>query len=212
MDFYINKDMPIENKVKLAKELMDRNINSNILENSILLIGPMGTGKSTLADKISQDTGLKRISLDDEKLLRGFYNNREKFEYFKDFELYLVLDVLTSLQDAAVIDFGAGHSVQENPVMFEILKEVVEKFKNVDLILPSENINESIEILDEIIKKRNIREEDKENALRTNRHFLNHPSNYVLATNTFYTKGKSVEETAENIINVAYKKDNFKKI
>ncbi|MEH2063239.1 MAG: hypothetical protein V7K50_13415 [Nostoc sp.] len=48
-----------------------------------------------------------------------------------------------------MIDFGAGHSVYEDDALFKRVQKVLEPYINVVLILPSPNLEESIQILNE---------------------------------------------------------------
>lgn len=190
-------------KIKIANELISKPINEKILDNSILLIGPMGTGKSTISKQLNVETGMRIISLDNREQLSDFYKNKNMFESFKEFEFYLTSSLLTSLKEPSIIDFGAGHSVYENSIMFNKMKELISKFKNVELILPSENLEESLQIINERMKLRNGNRPN--NDFETNKHFLQSPCNYELATNIIYTKNMLPDEISKYIIEQVYK-------
>ncbi len=184
-------------KIMLAEQIINTPIKQEILDNSILIIGPMGTGKSTLSQKLSEITSMPQISLDNREQLQKFYQNSRFFDNFKDFEFYLTSRVLTSMQEPTIIDFGAGHSVYENPLMFYEMQRLIKQFKNIELILPSENKDESLRIINERIDSR---ENMSPNRLNANKHFIESPCNYELATDIIYTKNMTPDEIANVIL------------
>ncbi|MEO0378502.1 MAG: shikimate kinase, partial [Cyanobacteria bacterium P01_A01_bin.17] len=93
-----------------------------------------------------------------------------------------------------VIDFGAGHSVYEDPRLFESVQQILNPYPNVVLLLPSPNLDESLVILNE----RNGYEPNKDPNI--NEHLLRHPSNFKLAKLTVYTKLKTPAETCQEIL------------
>lgn len=98
--------------------------------NTIILIGPMGTGKSTVAKLLeNQIEGMHRISLDNKDLLKMLYEKERKFRDFKNFEFMLTGTVLSSLKKPYIIDFGAGHSVYEDKNLREQMKKCVHNLK-----------------------------------------------------------------------------------
>lgn len=174
----------------------------------IILIGPIGTGKSTLGALISERTGLPQVSLDelryqyyqeigyDEELAKQL---REEggflgiYHYWKPFEAYAVERVLSDYTNC-VFDFGGGHSVYEDENLFNRVKQKLEPYRNVVLILPSPDLDESVQILNKrnggIISK----------GVDFNEHFVKHHSNYDLAKITVYTKHKTPLETCNEIL------------
>lgn len=186
------------NKLDAMEELVSQSIDPNVAQNSILLIGPMGTGKSTIARMISTNLNMPQISLDNRDQLRQFYSNKQSFNHFKDFEFYLTGSVLTSLREPCVIDFGAGHSVYENPIMFHEMSKLISKFANVVYMIPSENKEESMEILNNRVLQRN--KNLTSQTLNDNRHFISAPCNEQLATIIQYTKDKTPEQISNEIL------------
>jgi shikimate kinase len=99
----------------------------------IILIGPISVGKSTVGSLLSQRLGWTQRSMDDlrwdyyqeigydEELAKhkreteGFWG---LYRYWKPFEAYAVERLLAEHQQC-VIDFGAGHSVYEDAVLFQ---------------------------------------------------------------------------------------------
>jgi len=189
----------------------------NINKNIIILIGPIRTGKSTISKLLSEKLNLPRYRMD---LLRFDYykeigyqeNEAEKIknkhgfialcEYWKPYDIFAIKRVLEDCEKG-IIDFGGGLSVYENENYLKQVSELLKPF-NVILLLPSKNKEESIEILSSRMKEKEYKdyfsEEDIEARKKLNQLFVSHPSNQVLAKNTFYTKNKTPEKTCIEII------------
>ena len=184
-------------KYKLIEELISVPINEDVLANSIILIGPMGVGKSTISEELHKKNNLPKVSLDNRNLLSSIYSEREKFDNFKDFEFYLTTRVLSSLKQPAIIDFGAGHSIYENPLMFIEMKKFLSRFQNIVYLIPTQDKETSLNIINQrLIDKRGT----NNHQLNDNRHFVYSPCNESLATITEYTFDKSPEEISNDII------------
>ena len=178
------------------------------MHSEIILIGPIGAGKSTIGKLLSEKLQIPQIEMDE---LRSKYykeigydarlaeskSETEGFwglyQYWKPFEAYAV-ERLLSEHNNCVIDFAAGHSVYEDDALFERVRKILSGHKNVILILPSPDLEESINILNERVE---FLREMKPNI---NEHFIKHHSNYNLAKYTVYTKGKTAAETCEDIL------------
>ncbi len=87
-----------------------------------------------------------------------------------------------------VIDLGAGHSVYEDDELFTRAQQALAPYNNVVLLLPSSNLEESIQILNDRNCSRPV------DTLKFNEHFIKHHSNYDLAKITVYTKNKSLKK------------------
>ena len=179
------------------ERLVNREIPKDVLDQSYLFIGPMGVGKSTIAQDIARENSLDLVSLDNREKLNYLYKDRDKFN-FKDFEFYITATVLTSLDKPSVVDFGAGHSIYENPVMFYEMSKLIKRFKNVIYLLPSMDKEESLAILEERLRNRNVKDIGK--TLNNNRHFIEMPCNESLATKTIFTANKSVEDIKKEVL------------
>ena len=165
-----------------------------VKNNTIILIGPMGTGKSTVAKLLeNQIEGMHRISLDNKDLLKMLYEKERKFRDFKNFEFMLTGTVLSSLKKPYIIDFGAGHSVYEDKNLREQMKKMCAQFKNIILLLPS--MDKSREVLAERRKIKLSSHKDQDNW-----HFITSPNNYELATNTLYEENKTPEDISREIL------------
>ena len=178
----------------------------NPSNSDIILIGPEGTGKSTIGKLLSQKLNLPQVSMDEirwkyyreigwkadtQKQIREQEGFAGVYRYWKRFELYGI-ERLLSEHSNCVIDFGAGHSVYEDDT-FACASELLSPYENVVLLLPSPDLDESFDIL----QKRN---QITINGMEINCFFMTHPSIYNLAKQVFYTKGKTPEEIKEDIL------------
>jgi adenylate kinase family enzyme len=175
----------------------------------IILIGPIGAGKSTVAELLARRLDLPNHSLDDlrwdyyaeigyDKELAERIRRTEGFwgliHYWKPFEIHAVERMLEQFSDG-VLDFGAGHSVYEDEALLNRAKLALAPRPNIVLLLPSPDLDESIRILNER------EEENLTDAVRViNEHFVRHRSNFELATFIVYTKDQTPEETCEEIL------------
>ena len=82
------------------------------------------------------------------------------------------------------------------------MKQLISRFKNVELILPSENLEESLQIINERMSSRN--GTGPHNDFESNKHFLQSPCNYELTTNIIYTKNMLPDEISKNIVEQIY--------
>jgi len=182
----------------------------------IILIGPMSAGKGTIAQLLAEELGLPRYEMD--QVRQKFYNEigyDEKFasqivgddgmmgliSYWQPFEAYAVERALEEY-DNCVLDFGAGHSVYEDEDLFNRVQNALSPIENVILILPSPDLERSVEIVNERFSDLQVREVGKVDPelLSLNEYFVTHPSNSKLAKKIFYTEGQTAEETTSKIL------------
>jgi len=173
------------------------------MKTPIILIGPVGAGKSTIGNLLSKRLSIPSACLDDERweiyselgyefkhadeLMKnkGFL---ELYKYWKPFEASSV-EIIVDKYMNHIIDFGAGQSVYEDEKLFGKVSSVLEPIRNVVLLLPSPEVSESLDILYQ-------RTNFEHNEL-----FVKNRSNEKLAKLIVYTKGKTPEETCDEIIN-----------
>lgn len=170
-------------------------LKKEITDHSILLIGPMGTGKSTIARELKSRLGFPNYSLDHRDQWHTLYLMKDFFSTDEEFELFLTNYILHQLTEATIVDFGAGHSVYTDPEKEKKLKQLLSPFRSIVLLLPSEDLKESLQILNE---RKGILPTD-EKAQR-NWKFLTNPTNYEICTLICYTKNKIPQQVADEII------------
>ena len=174
----------------------------------IVLIGPIGAGKSTQGKLLAEQLKLPQCSMDD--LRWNYYNEigydktlaQQKrdtggmgavIQYWKLFEAYAVERLLSEHRNC-VIDFGAGHFVYEEKALFDRVKQALAPYLNVVLLLPLPDMDKSWQIL----RQRNCDLPDDVHSI--NKHLLRHSSNSQLAKHTVYTDGKTPEATCADIL------------
>ena len=181
----------------------------DIKDHSIILIGPMGTGKSSTSKILRDVRHMDRISLDNKDRFSDLFKTRHKFKNYKNFEFVLVSSVLSSLKEPTIVDFGASHSVYEDKDVFSLMKQICGNFKHVFLLLPTENeinsdgsmnFNRNSQILKLRLSEDNHRPWEGnlhfENRMKENDHFLTCHCNYDLATKVIYQNNRSIEQVA----------------
>ena len=180
-------------------------MDKKLYTNSIILIGPSGAGKSTVAKELEQITGMQRLSLDriaNNARKTGFIKN---FKNTEEFNCYMISKLLEDAEKSAsygIVDFGAGHSVYEDPKIFDCVKEMLKSFENIVLLLPDQDRKKSLEIM----KNRSTGDTND------NERFLLSICNYELATITVYEKDRTSVETATGILQQINKKNKNKKL
>jgi len=107
----------------------------------VVLIGPVGVGKSTIAGLLAARMGWPQVSMD--AVCAGYYAEvsedqavaerpeqaagvRAAYQAWKPLEAYAVERILADHQHA-VIDLGGGHSVQEDPTLFARVQAALAK-------------------------------------------------------------------------------------
>ena len=175
----------------------------------IVLIGPIGAGKSTLAKLLALELGVPRCCMDDarwpymaeagydegvkKRILAEERNYANVFRYWKQFEAYVV-ERLLSEHRGCVIDFGGSQSVYEDEADFARVQRALAPYPNVVLVLPSPDLDESLRVLKGRVW------DGVAGGFDFQEHFIKHPSNQKLARINVYTEGKSPEETCREIL------------
>lgn len=189
------------------EQLINKDIDQNVTDNSIILIGPMGVGKSSVAKELHEMTGMPRFSLDNKEQLKELYAKQGNFLSKKDFELYLTGSVFNNLKEPAIIDFGAGHSIYKTPLATYEFQRLMKKFKNVVFMLPSKDKEEALKIINERVLKRG--QNNEVDFTKINEEHLESPSNEMVATIKIYTEGMNPSEVAlEVLAQIKAKKNN----
>lgn len=126
------------------------------IRDEIILVGPMGVGKTTLALHLSEKLGLLNYPIDRLKwyyrfkkgynLAKGTNILKEKgfqelANYFNDYfdnnDLAQILDEFRG----GIFDFGASHSHYDNYSDLLEAKRILAPFPNVILLLPTDDFN-----------------------------------------------------------------------
>ena len=186
------------------------------MDSSIILIGPMSAGKSTIAQLLAEKLGIARYELDelrwdyydeigyDHEIASGI--GKEKgmlgiIEYGKPYEAHAVERAVAEYKNC-ILDFGAGHSVFEDQALFTRVEQALSHVENVILLLPSPRLDESVAIVNErfsSLLEQEVGEIDPE-LLLLNEHFVRHLSNHKLAKWVVYTEGHTPEETCAQVL------------
>jgi shikimate kinase len=179
----------------------------------IILIGPSGVGKSTVGKLLAERLGIPQISLDelrwgyykevgfDENLARQIRSTQGfpgLIQYWARFNVHAVERVLAEHHNC-VIDFGAGHSIYEDEDDFKRVQLMLAPYNNVILLLPSEDVDESIRIL--TARQQQLAPiADRGIIGSIMEHHIRHHSNPDLAKMIIYTEDKTFQEICDEII------------
>lgn len=192
-----------------------------LMHETIILIGPMSAGKSTLANLLADKLALPRVEMDEirwEYYAEIGYDPQEAgrlaesdegmmalLRHWKPFEAHAVERALEDHRHC-VLDFGAGHTVYEDRDLFARVEQALAPFPHVFLILPSDDLDHSVEVLNRRFRELLHREVGQvdERLMALNEHFVRHPSNWTLAKQVVYTQGCTPEETCKEILGILF--------
>ena len=182
-----------------------------MFDESILLIGPMGVGKTSAAKAISSTLGMDYIDVDEQRwdyfsqqpdydglIVKKLFDESkgvEAFRYMKPFEARYVIDILSKFP-CSVFDFGAGYSVYQNMELFEQVRTAFSKHNHIVFLRYSDDPIESLEAL----RKRHV-DIPKELYYALNREFIESPCNEILSTYIIDTKNKAIQEIIDCVLN-----------
>jgi shikimate kinase len=186
------------------------------MNSTIILIGPLGAGKTTVGRLLAEKLNLPFCSVDNAR--RVYYQEvgyddtlasqiaaspqglQGVLRYSKPFELQMVERVLADHH--GVIDFGASNSVYDDEDLFTRVENALAPYPNVILLLPSQVLDESVEILRNRLTRMLIEagKEFTEELFELNEYFVKHPSNRRLAKLIIYTQDRTPEEIRDEIV------------
>ena len=174
-----------------------------IYNKSIILIGGMAIGKSTIAKELSKKTGMKYISTDAYKdrileanpdysfekqlKIREKYGFKGEKEFLLPYLLESFKQLLDNLKEPSIIDVGALSTF----IIDEELRNKLSNYKQI-INLYSENI-------DEILKRRNIDKNSELGIIYQESH--NNLINEDISTKSINIDNKNIEEIIKEITN-----------
>ncbi len=181
--------------------------------NRIAIIGPTGVGKTTTALLVARRWGIPRISLDETRhiFLRetGFDEKRsnelkrQDFEaairYWEEFNPHVVQRTLEA-NSIGVFDFGAIHSVYDDPARLERVANLLKALDDVVCLLPCADQARSLEVLIARGREPGMSDSTLEMWRRIIGRFISHSSNSRLARRFIYTDGRTPEMVCEEIV------------
>jgi hypothetical protein len=168
----------------------------------------MGTGKSTLSRLLAARLGVALCVLDEvgwayyraagfdadeEARLRTTQGWAASLRYWEPFNLQAVERALADYHDC-VFDFGAGHSVYDDPAHLARARHALAPFPNVVLVLPSPDPTETARVL----RARRPRSAAEDFDLAA--YAATHPANRLLARRVVYTEGRGPEATCDALL------------
>lgn len=171
---------------------------------TIILIGPIGAGKSTQAKLLAEELGMPRCSYDDVKgaywkelgvsketacSIENEHGTYAMLSYMNEFKSKTVSSIVRD-HPGHVIDFGGGAQTFDDPHQIERVRKVFDPIADIFLLLPSLDLATNIELLP------GLKEDYAINA-----YLIMHATNELFAKKTIYTLGKTPEETMCEIIN-----------
>lgn len=177
------------------------------MEKNIILIGPVGVGKSTVAEILSKKINLPQISMDKLRLdyyrelgydeeFRKFISEKEGFagviRYWKVFDAYSVERIIQDYPKRCIIDMGGGSTYCVYPDDFNRVKKAFENHFTF-LLMPNPDKNKSLIFL-------NKRTRWEMTGRNINRDIINHESNYLLANYIVYTEDQNPDQIADKIL------------
>ncbi|MEO9532895.1 MAG: hypothetical protein ABJG68_15190 [Crocinitomicaceae bacterium] len=185
--------------------------------NNIILVGPLATGKSTVAEHLSNITGLRNVPVDKVKWHYRFQNGYDLvksrnilrsngfdalLDYAKDFFGPNDLkDVLSRFE--GIIDFGATDTHSKDLSRLAEIYKLLDPYPNIFLILPYEDESLSEEVLEKRLRKRLKDDPLKgpvlETYLKKNREFLYSPNSIAAAKHVIYTNDRPFHHIAQEI-------------
>jgi hypothetical protein len=185
--------------------------------NNIILVGPLATGKSAVAEHLSNITGMKSIPVDKLKWFYRFQNGYDVvrsrnilrsngfdalLDYAKDFFGPTELEDLLNRFNG-IIDFGATDTHSNELRRRSAIYKLLDPYPNIFLILPYEDEKLSEEVLEKRLFKRLKGDPLKgpvlESYLIKNRAFLHSPSTIAVAKHVIYSNDRPFHHIAQEI-------------
>jgi shikimate kinase len=180
------------------------------MPDSIILLGPWQAGKSTVGRLLAERLKMPFCDLPaqageywvaagfDQETYRRLHQQEGVEAVRRYVSLFEVATLERGLQDHphSVIEAGPLQTVQDQPELLSRVRAALAPFANVVLLLPTPDLDESERILHERGAK------DRINGMEFDEceYFIKHPSNFDLAKQIVYTKGKTPRQSCEEIL------------
>jgi hypothetical protein len=164
---------------------------------TIILLGPLGVGKSTQAKLMSDRTDQEVASYDAVKLallekegfdleecrrIRDEEGMYAMWQYGNSFSIKTIPQFI-SKNNNKIIDLGAADHCFDEPEQAEQIFKLFEPYLNIFLLMPSTDLATSINTLPGIKDGRQL-----------NTYFIMHPANDLIPKHCIYTNGKSKDD------------------
>ncbi|MFT5822908.1 MAG: hypothetical protein ACI8ZM_004165 [Crocinitomix sp.] len=187
-------------------------------KDNIILIGPLATGKSFIAEKLSLATSLRNHPADK---LKWYYRHQNGYSLSESTQIlrsqgfealinyaqqYFGAKEIKHLlrKFKGIVDLGASDTHCQNLSRLQELNAVLEPFQNIFLILPSKDEKESIETLNDRLEIRYDKDPLKKpvlaSYLRMNEIFVKSESTKMLAKHIIYTSDRPIEDIGQEIL------------
>lgn len=179
---------------------------------SIVLIGPIGCGKTTIGESLARRRGLRFLDLDDlraEHYPALGYDDAEadrreeagglpaKIAYWKPFETASVERTLAEYGRGHVIAFGAGQGIQDDPHLAARVRHALGAASAVVLLRVAPDAGDEAAELARRIRADFAEEQTlAERVIDLNQAFICSADNAALATHIVVTEGLTPEESA----------------
>ena len=165
------------------------------MSNSIIILGPMDVGKTTLASSLANTLNKPRCSLDeiqwsylaetdfDHKKVKALLRtDLEMFRLYADPYMVDVVERAILEHPGHIIDFGGGHTAFDDPNHANRIKTILAPIPLVLLLMPSAVTDVSQQMLP-----------GPAEGKKMNPTFIEHPLQYELSKHVIYTHGKNAD-------------------
>ena len=178
-----------------------------MMNEPIIMIGPMKAGKTTVGKLLAEQLDLPHISLDrfekqytepvgyDDTLAQKLQAEEGDLAWYSYRRTFFDTAVTSFLAEhtKGVLDLGGGHPILPDAAKQARVNEALAPYRNVVLLLPTADLQESIQILKPRQRPEYLNPDLNEIFLADHR-FVQ------MAKYVFYTEGKTPEETCIEII------------
>jgi shikimate kinase len=171
--------------------------------NTIVLMGPIGVGKTTQAKLLSKALDAPVCTYDEvkyqyrknigfeEEIAESIYENQGLYAmlcYMNEFKSK-ILGPIVNDHPGHIIDLGGGAQCFDEPHQVELARKAFETIEDVFLLMPSESVTVSQQLLFHFKEKYPI-----------NDYLIEHDSNKILAKKVVYTLHKSPQEVLNELL------------